>query len=92
MDSKLLLVVIVVALVGIAFYTRSKKAHRVEPEARSHAQPTKTPSGPEPKQDKQACDYRCISAWSSCSTRCGMDEACSARCDRTKESCNAACR
>jgi hypothetical protein len=89
-DQKVLLFLVILALVGIAYYVRFKP-HR------SHAAATTATAEASPRTSKpprnESCDYACVGNWTRCNTQCNVgDGACSHRCDQTKERCVAACR
>lgn len=79
-SQKALLLFVVLALVGIAYYVRFKP-HR------GHG------DGAEQASKKVAvCRDECVRTWTKCGAHCAADEACSKKCDRTRESCENGCR
>ena len=87
MDQKVLLLLVVLALVGIAYYVRFKP-HRTRGASTTTAE-TAAPTSKPPKGNP--CADSCIRTWTKCSGSCSFDRPCSNRCDHAKESCLAAC-
>jgi hypothetical protein len=77
-SQKSLLFLVVLALVGIAYYVRFRP-HR------THGNETDQPKG-----EYARCGEKCLRASVKCTAQCGVDEACSKRCDNVKDRCVAA--
>jgi hypothetical protein len=87
-DQKVLLFLVILALVGIAYYVRFKPRH-----TRGAATTAETAShGSKPPRNEK-CDSACAATSTSCTASCNFgDGACSHRCEQAKERCLAACR
>jgi hypothetical protein len=85
-DQKVLLFLVVLALVGIAYYVRFKP-HRSQ-SATTTSEPAKADSKP---AKSTRCADNCLRIRVKCTASCGMDRPCLNACDHGRESCEAAC-
>jgi hypothetical protein len=91
-DQKVLLLLVVVALVGIAYYVRIKP-HR---QAQSGAARTTENAAPQPKPPsnsarREQCEFDCVGIHSKCWVNCSPDEKCQRACEQPKVRCLARC-
>ena len=92
MDNKLFILILVVALAGIAVFARSRGRLRGR-DARTDS-PTATGTQPAStaKRAKEECELGCASASTRCNGEHSGDKTGQDRCDSAKASCVSKCR
>ncbi len=93
MDNKLFLLILVVALVGIAVFARSRGRLRGR-EARMDSPTATATHGPASTahRAKEECELGCVSAATRCNADHSFDKPAENRCDSVKASCVSKCR
>lgn len=92
MDQKVLLFLVVIALVGIAYYVRFKP-HRAGQGGGARTTESATPE-PKPRAKsarREQCEFDCVAGFNKCWTSCSPDEKCQQGCEAPKERCLARC-
>ena len=93
MDNKLFILILVVALAGIAVFARSRGRLRGRT-ARTESPTAAGTQSPAPTavRAKEECEFGCVSAATRCNAEHSFDKPAEARCESVKASCVSKCR